>query len=239
MTFDPKNKQHKAQLYNALVAAAELANAPFDQFMQTPFDPPWNLGPNYRRNMQRGDYAALRAKVLYDFLLEHHFAAAHLEAPEIFPETPEMHWQAIVNEQAITGKLQIVLPSKDMGIVQRSSAATSADVTIKLGQPFYFELEVDEPGYAIAMQGVRKSWHAIELGDDGEFAVQLSPGTNAFPQSASGQPDPIEESHDLGLQEFVVVVAQGKGLPVSLRGLLKVWPDRDWVVHRIRVRFVK
>ncbi|WP_227267339.1 hypothetical protein [Roseobacter weihaiensis] len=62
MSFDPKSKEHKASLYKALVAAAELANEPFDQFLQTPFDPPWNLAVNYRRNLQRGEYSAIRAK---------------------------------------------------------------------------------------------------------------------------------------------------------------------------------
>ncbi|MBL4767905.1 MAG: hypothetical protein JKY94_09355 [Rhodobacteraceae bacterium] len=239
MTFDPKIKGHKALLYKALVAAAELANEPFDRFMQTPFDPSWNLGSNYRRNMQRGDYAAVRANVLYDFLLEHHFEAAHLEAPEIFSETPEMRWQAIVNEHAITGKLRIVLPSKEMGIVQRLSAVTNAEATLKLGQPFYFELDADAPGYATSLQSVRNKWHPIGLGVDGTFNMQINAGTNVIPQTASGQPDPLVESHDLGLHQFVVLLAKDQKMSASVDGLLKTWPDLEAAIHRIRVHFVE
>lgn len=62
MSFDPKDKAHKASLYKALTAAAELANEPFDQFLQTRFDPPWNLATNYRRNLQRGESQLSRPK---------------------------------------------------------------------------------------------------------------------------------------------------------------------------------
>ncbi|MEM9967092.1 MAG: hypothetical protein AAF755_03220 [Pseudomonadota bacterium] len=48
----------------------------FDDFLQMPFETPWNLATGYRRNLERGDYSAIRAQVLYDWMMDHHFATA-------------------------------------------------------------------------------------------------------------------------------------------------------------------
>ena len=136
MDFDPKNKDHKAKLYRTIVAAAELANERFDDFLQRPFNPPWALAANYRRNLQRGDYSTIRAKVLYDFILTQHFDVGHREAPDIFPETPAMRWRAILDERAIEGRFRIVTVASSFGVVERDSELKTAGTTLKLGQRF-------------------------------------------------------------------------------------------------------
>lgn len=193
MTFDLKNQEHKAQLYRAIVEAAELANVPFDTFLQTPFDPPWALAADYRRNLSSGTYLTARARVLYDFMLNQHFDVAHRTAPDIFPETPERRWRAIVEEQAITGQLKIAPMKVDLGIVQRADAINAAEGTIKLSQHFCFELISNHDGYAIALQGLRNSWHPIELGPNREHCIAITTGSNLFPIDANGQPHTISE----------------------------------------------
>lgn len=239
MSFDPKSKEHKAKLYKTLVAAAELVNEPFDQFLQTPFNPPWSLADNYRRNLQRGEYSAIRAKVLYDFLLNHHFNVAHLEAPEIFPQTPELRWREILDARATSDRLRIVLAKSQFGIVERESQLEAAGTTLKLGQPFLLELTSDIDGYAVALQGLRGQWHPIPLGQDGEVLAPVVVGKNLIPGRPDGRPDPLIEGHDEGRHEFVLITAQKPDVPVETKQLATWVADNPCLLHRTSVQFVK
>lgn len=237
--FDSKNQEHKAQLYRAIVEAAELANIPFDTFLQIPFDPPWALAADYRRNLSRGTYSTARARVLYDFMLNQHFDVAHRTAPDIVPDTPERRWRAILDEQAITGQLKIVQMKVDLGIVQRADAIDAAETTIKLNQPFCFELDSDHDGYAIALQGLRNSWHPIELGPNGNHRVPIATGSNLFPIDADGQPHTISEDHDLGLHEFVVVSSMELQGAVGISELIKMTTNNRLRINHVHVQFVQ
>lgn len=239
MSFDPKRKAHKASLYKALTAAAELANEPFDQFLQTPFDPPWNLAANYRRNLQRGEYSAIRAKVLYEFMIANHFTVAHSEALEIFPQTPEMRWQEIIDRRAIEGKLSIVPVKRSMGIVQRASKVDAVGTTLKLGQEFCLKLDSDLGGHAIALQGVRSSWHPIPLAEDQSFVATIKTASNTLPLGSNGDPEPLVENHDLGLHQFVVVVAKTPDVPRSLTQLVSWVEESCTEIHVAKVRLVE
>lgn len=237
MSFEPKSKAHKAKLYKALVAAAELANEPFDQFLQTPFDPAWNLADNYRRNLQRGEYSAIRAKVLYDFLLSHHFNIAHLEAPEIFPQTPEMRWREILDEMATSDRFRLALVSTAMGIIERESHLKSADTAIRLGERFCFELDSEADGHVVAFQGVRGQWHNIPLGSDGEPCAEIQAGQNRLPKTMEGKLDPLTESQDQGLHEFVLISSDTPDIPANIVQL-NIWvKEHNCLVHKTMARF--
>lgn len=239
MSFDPKNKDHKAQLYRAVVAAAELANERFDTFLQTPFNPPWALAPNYRRNLQRGDYSAIRAQVLYDFLRDHHFAAAHREAPDIFPHTPAMRWQEILDERASEDSLKLVLVENSFGVVERTSKLRAVNTTIKLGQAFCLELTSDTGGHAIALQGLRGKWYAVEIGPDCEVVLPVQAGQTLLPQNENGHPDPISENNDLGEHEFVMVTSEVATIPMTVGRLVTWVGEVKCALHRVKVRVVQ
>jgi len=239
MSFDPKSKAHKAKLYKALVAAAELENQPFDQFLQKPFDPPWSLADNYRRNLQRGEYSAIRAKVLYDFLLSHHFNVAHLEAPEIFPQTPEMRWREILDARATSDRLRIVIAKSQFEIVERESQLEAAGTTLKLGQPFLLEFTGDTDGYAVALQGVRGQWHPIPLGQDGALPASIVVGKHLMPEHSDGRPDPLVENHDQGRHESALIVSLRADIPSDLPRLATWVHEVDCNLHIVTVRVVQ
>ena len=239
MSFDPKNKADKAQLHSVIIAVAELDNLRYDDVLDLPFETPWARGADYKRNVRSGEFSSIRAKVIYDWLMDQHFETAHKFAPDIFPQTPEMRLREIVDEHAIEGQLRIVLASDELGIVQSRSASTKADQTLKLGQDFYFELDVEEPGYAAAFQVVRSQWHPIELTGENVFSIALNTGINRLPQLPSGQIDPINESHDLGQHEFVLFVAQKDILPISVSSLLHAFGEENITIHRLAVQFVE
>ena len=101
MSFDPKSKADKAQLYPVLRALSDLDPRKTPELlMDDALGTPVARGHDYVRNMRRGEIAATYATLIHQWLLEHHFALAHRLAPEIFPETAEQRWQAILDQRA-------------------------------------------------------------------------------------------------------------------------------------------
>jgi hypothetical protein len=240
MSFDPKNKADKAKLFPVLKALADLDPRKTPELiMDDAVGYPVARGQDYVRNMRRGEIAATYAALIHQWLLEHHFDLAHRVAPEIFPETPEQRWQAIVNERAISERFRLVLVPQTMGIVERESQLKPADMTIRLGERFCFELESGTEGYAIALQGIRDVWHNIPLGLNGEGCAPIQSGRNRLPKTSDGKLDPLTESHDEGLYEFVLITAKTDDIPTNIQSLNTWVGDRPNTLHRITVQFVK
>jgi len=182
MSFDPKNKADKAKLYPVLKALADLDSRKTpDLIMDDAVGYPVARGQDYVRNMRRGEIAATYAALIHQWLTEHHFELAHRLSPEIFPETPEQRWQAILDEHAKTDRFRLILVPVTMGIVERESQLNPADMTIRLGERFCFELECRQEGTAILFQKVHGNWHNIEIGPDSAIAASLKEGLNLLP----------------------------------------------------------
>ena len=240
MSFDPKNKADKAKLYPVMKALADLDPRKTPELlMDDAVGYPVARGQDYVRNMRRGEIAATYAALIHQWLLEYHFDLAHRLAPEIFPETPEHRWQAILDERAISGRLRLVLVPLTMGIVERESQLKPADTTIRLGERFCFELDSETEGYAIAFQAVRGQWHNIPLGANGETNARIRSGQNRLPKRSDGQIDPLTENHDEGMHEFVLITAPIDDIPTSIQSLNTWVGDRSNTLHRIMAQFVK
>lgn len=240
MSFDPKNKTDKAKLYPVLKALADLDHRKTPELlMDDAVGYPVARGQDYVRNMRRGEIAATYATLIHQWLIEKHFEFARRLAPEIFPETPEQRWQEILNERARTDSFRLVLVPQVMGILERESQLKQADTTIRLGERFCFELESEEEGFVIALQGVRGQWHNIPLGPNGEVSAPIRAGVSHLPRLSGGQLDPLAENHDEGLHEFVLVVAPTKDMPVDIKGLIAWIAGNQCELHRVAVQVVK
>lgn len=240
MSFNPKNRDHKKQLYRVLRALADitLGSSPLD-FLDDAVGKPLVRGTDYLSNVRKGDFSSPIATLTHQWLEKNHFDLAHRIAPDVFPDTPEMRFRKLVNEHAVRGKLRVVPANDDLGIVERASKAQSADVTIKLGQPFYFELDSDEDGYVVMYQALRNQWHPVGLGPNDEPCIPVRKGLNTFPHGASGQPDPIEENNDLGVHEFVAVVGKEVFTATSPTQNRHMSQEDDVELHRLSVIFRK
>lgn len=240
MSFDPKDKTDKAKLYPVLKALADLDPRKTPELiMDDAVGYPVARGQDYVRNMRRGEIAAAYAALIHQWLLENHFDLSHRLAPEIFPETPEQRWQAIVNERAVSNRFRLVLVPLTMGIVERDSQLKPADTTIRLGERFCFELDSETEGHAIAFQGMRGQWHNVPLGPKGEACALIQSGQNRLPKTSDGKLDPLTESHDEGLHEFVLITAKTDDIPTNIQSLNTWIADRPNTLHRITVQIVK
>lgn len=240
MGFDPRKKSDKAQLYPILKTLADLdARTTPEIIMDDAIGYPVARGQDYVRNMRRGEIAATYAALIHEWLLEHHFDLSRRLAPEIFPETPEQHWQAVVDERAISGRLRLVLVPLTMGIVERESQLKHVDTTIRLGERFCFELEGETEGHAVAFQAVRGQWHNVPLGPNGEASALIQSGQNRLPKRSDGQADPLTENHDEGAHEFVLITAPADNIPTSIQSLNTWVANESNTLHRTTVQFVK
>lgn len=240
MSFDPKNKEHKAKLYPVLKALAGLSPRKTPELiMNEAVGYPIARGTDYTRNMRRGDIDSMYARLTYDWLEAHHFDLAHRISPEIFSETVERRWQRILDERAIESRLKLLLVPTTLGIVERESELKPVDTTIRLGQRFCFELVSETKGHAIALQGVRGQWHATPLGMDGAATIALGPGINRFPQTDKERLDPLIENNDEGEHLFVVITAESVDIPTDIKRLVAWVNGMPCVLHRTRVQFVK
>lgn len=240
MPFNPKNKADKAKLYPVLKALAELDPRKTPELiMDDAVGYPVARGQDYVRNMRRGEIAATYATLIHQWLTEHHFDLAHRLAPEIFPETPEQRWKAILDERARSDCFRLVLVPQTMGIVERESHLKPADTTIRLGERFCFELESETDGHAIALQTVRGQSHNIQLGANGAATTEIQVGQNRLPKTQDGNLDPLIENHDEGAHEFVLVTASPNDIPTDLKSLNTWVANIPCELHRVAVQFVK
>ena len=156
MNFDPKSADHKKQLYLALRAVADMTGIHPDFLIDQALGHPQTMGADYLSNFRRGNIAASKAAAIYQWLNSNHHQTARQNAPEIFSLTLERQFDEFLDKYAITGKLSIKILKGEMGLVERASDVGKDGIpTIKLGQRFYFELDNDHAGTAIALQGYR------------------------------------------------------------------------------------
>lgn len=240
MSFDPKNKADKAKLYPVLKALADLDSRKTPELiMDDAVGHSVARGQDYVRNMRRGDIAATYATLIHQWLTEQHFELAHRLAADIFPETPEQRWQTILEQRARFDSFRLVLVPQVMGIVERESQLKSVDASIRLGERFCFELESEEEGFVIALQGVRGQWYNIPLGPNGEASAPIQIGVNQLPRIQGGQLDPLAENQDEGLHEFVLITAPTGDIPVDLKGLIARIAGNQCELHRVSVQVIK
>lgn len=240
MVFDPTNRHHKKQLYPVLRALADIDPKTTPELLiDEACGKPLARGKDYLHNVRKGDFAKSIAQLAYVYLRDHHFEIAHKTSPDIFDETPDMRWQKIVDERAIEGRLKIVPVKKEMGVAQRAREVNAAETTLKLGQEFCLELTSDNAGHVILLQGPLNQWHPIALIDGKDYNLLITGGATILPQLANGAPDPLVESRDLGLHEFVVVVSDQPNSLSTVERLITWVNEHDCQIHRTTVRFVE
>ncbi|QBY02539.1 hypothetical protein E2K80_18835 [Rhodophyticola sp. CCM32] len=233
MTFDATSKTDKAALYKVMVQVGKLEGHKALAAMELPFPNGWALSEGSLSNLRKGQYDAHRAQVIYDWLMQHRFAQAHAADKRLFPETSEQQFQRIVDERAIKGRLRVVTGRSGMGLVEHASQRRDDAVRIKAGQAFWFELELDTPGYAVALQGHQGKWVPFALVDGTEMVAEVRAGVNVLPRMADGVADTLREMTSLGPNQFVFAIAQTRRFSTDIQSLSEGCLSNTCVLHRI------
>ncbi|WP_066707198.1 hypothetical protein [Celeribacter ethanolicus] len=233
------SEEERMQLYKLTFNVGKLLNLTVYQIMDAALGRKIVMGKDYVANFRKGKIRRAYAKLIYEWLTEHHFDLLLQVAPEKFPETPEQRWQAILEERARSDCFRLVLVPKTMGIVERESQLKPADLTLRLGERFCFELDSEAEGHAVALQSVRGQWHNIPLGSEGETSAPVQVGKSHLPKIPNGQLDPLAENHDEGLHEFVLVTASEADIPADIKSLVTWVFEHPCDLHQVKVQFVK
>lgn len=240
MPFDPASKDDKAQLYRVLKAIAKLSYGDtVDLLIDSAVGQPVPHGDNWQRNYRRGEYDSVIAQTTHRWVEKHHFTLAHEVSPDIFPNTPTRQWRKILDERATSDGFNLVLVPSTFGVVQRDSQLEKVEQIIKLGQRFCFELDSHIDGYAIALQGRGDQWDVIGLGHEGEAVASVTVGRNRLPQLPNGQLDPISESSDEGITDFVMVVATNDQIPLETERLIPWVHNNGSNIYRRAVQLMR
>ena len=240
MTFDPKSKADKKQLYPVLKALADQdPRLTPELVMDQANGAPIPRGIDYMNNVRKGDFSSTLAAIIHRWLFENHFRLANTISPEIFAKTPLMHFDELLAGRAVSGRLTVKILKGEMGLVERASDADRNSIpTIKLGQRFYFELESERAGTAITLQSVRDQWQSFPLCGDAIHAT-IKPGLNILPQLEDGTPEPLIENDDTGKHRFVLVCGHNDQPPSSDLAKLVSWMGETACdVHLIEVRVI-
>ncbi|QBY01111.1 hypothetical protein E2K80_10560 [Rhodophyticola sp. CCM32] len=104
MSFDPKNPADKAALYTAIVKVGRLYGHNALAALNLPFPNGWALSESSLSNLRKGQYDSHRARVMYDWLMKHHFKNANEVDAALFPETPDQRFARFVEENAVEGE---------------------------------------------------------------------------------------------------------------------------------------
>jgi len=238
MSFDPKSADHKKQLYLALRAVADITGIHPDLLIDQALGHPQTMGADYLSNFRRGNIAASKAAAIYQWLNSNHHQTARQNAQEIFPLTLERQFDELLEAQAITGKLSIKILKGEMGLVERAADTGKDGIpTIKIGQRFYFELESDHVGTAIALQGYGDKWHPFPL-SEGIDHLTLTECINILPQSSNGKAEPLVENNDTGPHLFVVICSKDhQPPPIELRKIISWIDANECKINVVNCRF--
>lgn len=220
------------------LAESDPARGPLD-FIDEALEQPLVRGKDYLNNVRKGQFAAPIAAQLHSWLEQNHFTLAHQTSPDIFPELPAKRWTKIVSEEAVKGELAIAVQQDRFGALEKASKLSCGDITVRLGEFFYFEMKADTSGYMTLFQHVGLEWNPLELNEDDAMSLALTEGQNRFPILANGQIDPLRESRDAGPQEFVAIVSKANEIPLTPEQLLSWYPASGCELHSVIVNFTK
>lgn len=109
MSFDPRNKQHKARLYQLLRAVArEMPGMSVEKLLDVVQGKKIDRSIDYTENMRRGEYATSLAELIHHWLSEHHRPLVHRLAPELFPRPYAADWFEYAERYASRSTLRLI-----------------------------------------------------------------------------------------------------------------------------------
>lgn len=191
-----KISRSKARLIHAWVARAHPAIAATIAPELFNDQPQPQLQPNQPRVTARSEIGVLLPDHIPDPILEPHSFSRY------------------VDEHAIEGPLRIISLAPRKGLVQRvGEERRKTTQTLKLGEPFCFELDSPSAGQAIVLQGYQGRWHPVPLDDDAEAITTLIEyGKNQLPSSVETRESrPLIETVHTGDHRFVAIALANNG----------------------------
>ncbi|UWR77114.1 hypothetical protein K4L04_03910 [Phaeobacter inhibens] len=208
--------EQRKSLYKVAKAVAATTPLTLERFLNKALgisgDPEWGDLANVRN----GRLARDKCQALYGYLAEHHYDHAQKQDADLFPQRLIRDVEAFFDKAAHKSRLRVVLADQDLDLVKRRGQKPKADVSVMLGEEFYFELDAASSGFAAAFQGYQGKYYPFPLAENGEDLIgRIKAGKQNIPRSIGGDVDVLSEDENTGMHHFVVLTSTNRNHLVS------------------------
>lgn len=232
------SEDERKRLYIATRAVTDATNTSIEAIMDKALGRKILMGTDYQSNFRRGKIRKAYAKLIYEYLAEHHVEIARKIAPDLFTLPHTTAWEQLIETQGIDGRLHAVPITKRMGLTARRSNIRMPTTDLRLNQDYCFELDSDMDGHAVAFEGYQGQWHSLPLGaDDRHPTAKIIQGRQFMPVDANDNPIALVETDDIGLHQFVIVLGADPDLPVEIDAIAERHASMPMEIHSLIIRF--
>lgn len=171
-----------------------------------------SVGKDYENNFRKGKISVERATELFQWIEQKYLATANDIEDEIEAEREksldetlaEPSWEQLLRNVGQFDDVRAYrLPS--LQIAGFADQEPLNDLSLKLGDEFYFQIDCPRPGVLIAFQCYRQKWYLLPVARSNNWAV-VDNGTAHVPEfDKKGNIDPLSEDEDRGKHQFVFV----------------------------------
>ena len=203
------NEEDRKRLYAVTRDVGKVLNMNVEQVMDAALGRTAPIGTDYVANFRKGKIRRSFAKLIYEWIVEHHGDLGHKYEASWFPQANTDAWDDYVARHGIRGQLQIKCFTKDeLNLIKKVKDRDAPDAILKLGEEFCFFLRSEANVHAIGFERYKAKWHVMPLGENGSVTFQLQHDQPHFPIDASGAIERLTEESDLDLHSFAFVIAQ-------------------------------
>ncbi|MDG1431993.1 MAG: hypothetical protein P8Q23_10520 [Paracoccaceae bacterium] len=203
------SEEERKRLYAVTRDVGKVLNMSVEQVMDAAFGRNAPIGTDYVANFRKGKIRRSFAKLIYEWIAEHHSDLGRKVETDWFLQSNTDAWDNYVEKHGLRGQLQIKRFTKDeLNLIKKVKDRDAPDATLKLGEEFCFFLRADANVHAIGFERYKGKWHVMPLGDNGSSTFQLQRDEPHFPIDANGAIERLSEERDLDMHRFAFVVSQ-------------------------------
>lgn len=203
------SEEDRKRLYAVTRDVGNILNMSVEQVMDAALGRRAPIGTDYVANFRKGKIRRSFAKLIYEWIAEHHSDLGRKVEASWFPQANTDAWDDYVEKHGIRGQLQIKRFTKDeLNLIKKVKDRDAPDATLKLCEEFCFFLRTDVHAHIIGFERHERRWHVMPLGPNGSSIFLLQRDERHFPIDASGAIERLTEESDLDLHRFAFVIAQ-------------------------------
>lgn len=232
-------------LFRLMVQLSKKLDVHFDVLLEEAQEKPVTTAGDPHRNFRRGEIAKERSHKIHEWIGRNHFEWAQEQEPELFQVPRKSDWDQFLEKHAVEDGIRIVTENASeadsLNVVRFADDTDDEVLRLRLGQKFFFDIDVPFNGVAVAFQKAGRNWYPFALfkEESRERArVVVRKGVRSLPRNGTGEAVYLSELDDTGPSEFVFVLSTDSALPASPGSIAQFETDEEFLVLRHPVHFI-
>lgn len=208
-----EERQAISRVATAIGAATGMS---YDDIYHAAHGPDAIIDAEDQRNFQKGTIGHKKVAPIYRWICEHYLPLASEMEPQVFDPSLLTGWRDFIRAHGIYGRLGFRF-TDDLGLTERSRGQPIADVPIRLGQSYVFELDNRVRGDLLTLERTGGRTYPFSLHtDEVSLAVSVDAEPQLLPSKPDGSPDPLSETEHDGLRSYIFLI----GPPALIRSCI-------------------